>query len=505
MYEKILIANRGEIAAGILRSCRSLGIRTACVYSEADWDALHVKIADEAYCIGKGSDSKASYLNIPEIIDIALASGADAIHPGWGFLAENHHFAKACEEAGIGFIGPDSRTLEITGRKVLAKQIVENAGFPIVPGGAMGSDVDSLLGEADRLGYPVLLKADHGKGGRFIVRIDNASAMPDAFRKLTREMSLSGETGGIFVEKYLENAYHIEFPLLADARGNILVLPEMNCSLQRRFQKLLVESPTTILEDGLRDRLVEMTIAIARAFEYQGAAGVEYLVDTDGNVFFLEINPRLPVERAVAEVLTGVDMLEEQIRISCGEALEFSTGYLNARGWAMECRINAEDPENNFTPVPGQVVEFSPPGGTGIRVDAGVYSGYHIPIYYDSCIAKVIVSGRSRENAIRRMSSALRQFTVRGVSTTIPFFKNLLTNEYFLEGQVTTDFSQHELFLSLCRVRDIPDEVAAILTALDIHLRHTKAKRAAPGLKWGATGPVWGVANRVELMKGRNL
>ncbi|PKK90164.1 MAG: acetyl-CoA carboxylase biotin carboxylase subunit [Candidatus Wallbacteria bacterium HGW-Wallbacteria-1] len=505
MYEKILIANRGEIAAGILKSCRSLGIKTACVYSEADWDALHIKIADEAYCIGRGSGSKASYINISEIIDTALASGADAIHPGWGFLAENHLLARACEDAGIGFIGPDSTTLEKAGRKILAKELVESIGLPVVPGRAVINDVETLLSEAEKLGYPVLLKADTGKGGRFIVRLDSDQAAADAFRRLNREMTIAGETGGIFIEKYLENAYHIEFPLLADEQGNIVVFPEMNCSLQRRFQKLLVESPTTVLEPSLRDSMVEMTISIARAFDYRGAAGVEYLVDTDGNVYFLEINPRLPVERGVAEVLTGVDMLEEQIRISCGEALEFNTGYLTARGWAMECRINAEDPENNFTPVPGNVVEFSPPGGTGIRVDAGVYSGYEIPIYYDSCIAKVIVNGRSRENAIRRMASALRQFTVRGVSTTIPFFKNLLCNEYFLDGQVTTDFSQHELFLSLCKVRDIPDEVAAILAALDIHVRHTKAKRSVSGFKWGSPGPVWGVASRLNLMNGRNL
>lgn len=504
MFKKILIANRGEVAAGIAKSCSALGIRTVGVFSEPDWNALHVKIANDAFCIGMGP-SRDSYMNIDEIIDVARRSGADAIHPGWGFLAENFHFARRCEQEGITFIGPDSGAIKMAALKVEAKATVASTGIPVVSGSGVTETVEEARKAAIQLGFPVLIKANNGKGGRIIARVPDAEGVSEAFKRLTREASSSGEIGGLFVEKYVENAHHIEFQVLADGKGNVTVLPEMNCSLQRRFQKLLEESPTTVIEDDMRDKLVETTIEIARKFNIRGAAGIEYLVDNRNNFFFLEINPRLAVERAVAEVLTGLDIVEEQIRIAAGEDIGISTTYLKPRGWALECHINAEDPEMNFAPVPGRINTFNPPGGTGIRVDTGVYAGYEIPIYYDSCIAKLVVSGRDRIGVIRRTMAALEQFLVKGVSTTVPFFKNLLRNEYFQEGQVTTDFSQHELFLSLCRIHDVSDETAALVAALDVHLRERLSRNVQSGYRWGKTDNPWGMAGRNGVMQSRNL
>lgn len=504
MFKKILIANRGDVASAVLNSCRGLGINSVSIYSEADWDSLHVKIADQAFCVGPGPVME-SYLNYDAIIEVAKKTGADAIHPGWGFLAENREFAEACQKEGLTFIGPQTEALSKMVYKVNAKKMVSEIGIPIIPGTEPLKDKEQIYKFAEKQGYPIIIKADCGQGGRLIKKINSESRVESAYKRMIRESEKSPVAGGIFAEKYIENAYHIEFQVLSDGNGGVLVFPEMNCSLQRRFQKLLEESPATVISDSMRKKLIDMTIEIVRKFSFRGAAGIEFLVDASNNIFFLEINPRLAVERAVAEALTGIDILENQILLSSGTVKNIDTRVLEPWGAAMECHINAEDPENFFMPVPGKINVFSPPGGTGIRVDTSVYTGYNIPLYYDPNIAKVVATGGDRQHVIRRMRSALDQFLVKGVDTTISFFKNLLTNEYFIEDQVSTDFSKHELFMSLCKVRNISDETAAIAAALDIHFRQKDHRPATMGYRNGKTSNIWGTSHRKSIMTGRNL
>jgi acetyl-CoA carboxylase biotin carboxylase subunit len=504
MFKKILIANRGDVAAGILKSCRGLGIKTVSIFSEPDWNSLHVKIADQAFCVGKGPVTD-SYLNYDAIMEIARKTGADAVHPGWGFLAENYEFALACEKAGLAFIGPEPEILSKMVYKLNAKKAASKAGIPIVPGTELLTDTAQITEFAKNHGYPLLLKADCGQGGRLIRKINSSSEIQAAYSNVKRESEKADLSSGIFVEKYIENAYHIEFQILADGQGGVLVFPEMNCSLQRRFQKLLEESPATVISETMRKKLIDMTIDLARKFNFRGAAGIEFLVDTSNNIYFLEVNPRLAVERAVAEVLTGIDILENQILLSSGTVKTIDTRVLKPHSSAMECHINAEDPEKGFIPVPGKINVFSAPGGTGIRVDTSVFAGCTIPIYYDSNIAKVIAVGGDRQHVIRRMRSALDQFLVKGVDTTISFFKNLLSNEYFIEDQVPTDFSKHELFMSLCRVRNISDETAAIAAALDIHFRQKDHRPHKMGYRAGKTENAWGASHRNMIMKSRGL
>ncbi len=438
MFKKILIANRGEIALRVIRTCREMGIKTVAVYSTADKDSLHVKFADEAVCIGKPSSAD-SYLNIPHIMAAAEITNADAIHPGYGFLAENSKFAKICADHGIKFIGPTPEMINSMGDKVTAKETMIKAGVPVVPGveGLLES-VDHAMRSAKEIGYPVILKATAGGGGKGMRVVFQESEIEKAFETAKAEAAASFKNDGIYMEKFVEEPRHIEIQIAGDQYGNVCHLSERDCSIQRRHQKLVEESPSPFMTDELRERMGNAAIKAAKAINYESVGTIEFLVDKHRNFYFMEMNTRIQVEHCVTEEVINYDLIKEQIKIAAGEKITGKNYYPVMH--AIECRINAEDPHNDFRPSPGKITVLHTPGGHGVRVDSHVYAGYVIPPYYDSMIAKLIAVAQTREEAIDTMHRALSEYVIEGVKTTIPFHLQLMQNEDFRKGNFTTKF-----------------------------------------------------------------
>ncbi|MEW6182342.1 MAG: acetyl-CoA carboxylase biotin carboxylase subunit [Bacillota bacterium] len=445
MFNKILIANRGEIALRIIRACKELGVKTVMVYSEADRESLPVRLADEAFCIGPAPAAK-SYLNFTNIISVAEVAGAEAIHPGYGFLAENANFAEICASCGMVFIGPPVEALEKMGDKAVARKTVASVGVPVVPGSeeVLANPADAV-GLAEEIGYPVMIKASAGGGGRGMRVVHTRAEMERSLQSAKAEAEAAFGSPAVYLEKYVEEPRHIEFQILGDTTGNIVYLGERDCSIQRRNQKLLEESPSSAIGPAFRKRMGEAAVKAAAAAGYYNAGTVEFLLDKYNNFYFIEMNTRIQVEHPVTEMVTGRDLVKEQIRIAAGEPLSFKQGDVKIDGWAIECRINAEDPFRNFTPCPGRVTSFLPPGGPGVRVDTAVYPGYFVQQYYDSLIAKLITWGRNREEAIARMERALEEFEIEGVATTIPFHQRVLRNAFYRRGEVYTNFIQRRI------------------------------------------------------------
>jgi len=440
LFEKILVANRGEIAVRVIRACKELGIGTVAVHSEADKNSLHSKLADEAFCIGPAQPEH-SYLNVPQIISVAEVAGVDAIHPGYGFLAENPQFVEICESCNITFIGPPASVISQLGDKAAARQLVMNAGLPVLPGteNAVKNEQDALS-VAKKVSYPVIVKASLGGGGRGMRVVRNSKELRQSLKTASNEARVSFGDTNVYLEKYVENARHVEFQILADKYKNVVHLGERDCSIQRRHQKLIEETPCSALSKRKRKEMGDVAVAIARAVDYENAGTVEFLLDQKGNYYFLEINTRIQVEHPVTEMVTGIDLIKEQIRLAAGESLDLKQGSVDMNGHAIEFRINAEDPKRNFLPQGGLVELFNPPGGPGVRVDSHIYSGYEVPSYYDSLLAKLIVWGRTREEAIMRSKRALGEFIIVGLATTIPFHLDILDNADFKRGHVFTEF-----------------------------------------------------------------
>ena len=444
-FSKILIANRGEIALRILHSCEEMGIATVAVHSTIDRNALHVQLADESVCIGPPSSSR-SYLNIPNIISAALTRNATAIHPGYGFLAENARFAEICADHQIAFIGPTPEAILAMGDKSTAKKTMQAAGVPTVPGseGLIESESEAKLA-ARAIGYPVIIKATAGGGGRGMRLVRTESELGKLFGAAQGEAEAAFGNAGVYLEKFIECPRHIEFQILADSYGHVIHLGERDCSIQRRHQKLLEEAPSPALGDEIRDKMGAAAVRAAQSIDYRGAGTVEFLLDKSGNFYFMEMNTRIQVEHPVTEMITGLDLVSEQIRIAQGEALRLGQDQVCLQGHAIECRINAEDPEQNFRPHPGIISGYLPPGGPGVRMDSHVYTDYEIPAYYDSLIGKLIVWGHNRDTAIKRMKRALRECAITGVPTTIGFHQKILEIPAFLAGDVYTDFIEQHM------------------------------------------------------------
>ncbi len=449
--KKILIANRGEIAIRIMRTCRELEIETVAVYSEADRTSLHVRYAHEAYHIGK-APSNESYLNIEKIIAVAKASGADAIHPGYGFLSENSKFARRCTEEGIIFIGPTPEVIVQMGDKIQARDAMKKAGIPVVPGteGSISTE-DEALKIIEEIGVPVMIKASAGGGGKGMRLVKDASQVVSAVRAARSEALAAFGDDSVYIEKYITSPHHIEFQILGDEHGNVVHLFERECSVQRRHQKMIEETPSPLMTDELRAEMGKAAVDAAKAVNYVGAGTIEFLVDNNRNYYFLEMNTRLQVEHPITERVTGIDLVKQQIKVAQGEALEFSQEDLEQKGHAIECRIYAEDPDNNFMPSAGKIYKISEPLGLGVRTDGYVYEGYEIPIYYDPMISKLIVWGKTRDEAIRRMRRALYEYKITGVKTSIKFLERIMNNKNFIEGNYDTHFiekNQEQLMLN---------------------------------------------------------
>ncbi len=442
MIQKILIANRGEIALRIVRACRELGIKTLAVYSEADVQSLHVQLADEAICIGgpRGADS---YLKADRIIAAAEIADVDAIHPGYGFLSENAQFAEQCESCNIKFIGPKSRSIKMMGDKAVAKDTVKKAGVPTVPGSDGPIDKESeAVKIARKIGYPVIIKAVAGGGGRGMRIAHNDISFAKEYHVARNEAEKAFGNGSVYIEKYIEKPRHIEFQILADSHGKVIHLGERDCSIQRRHQKLIEESPSPFLTPDLRKRMGKFAVKAAEAADYENAGTIEFLVDAKGNFYFIEMNTRIQVEHPVTEECTGIDLIKQQILVANGEKLAFDQSDIKFEKHAIECRINAEDPARNFVPSPGTIGLYYAPGGHGVRVDSHAYSGYAIPPYYDSMIGKLICYGRDRQTAIQRTYRALNEYLVRGIKTTIPLHKAIMSDPTFIEGKATTAYME---------------------------------------------------------------
>ncbi|HPJ16424.1 MAG TPA: acetyl-CoA carboxylase biotin carboxylase subunit [Spirochaetota bacterium] len=440
MFKKILIANRGEIAVRIIRACREMGIQTVAVYSEMDKDALHAQLADEAVCIGPAS-SKSSYLNMNNIISATILTHAEAIHPGFGFLSENARFAEMCKECGITFIGPDPEMINLMGNKSVAKQTMNKAGVPTIPGsdGAVET-VQEALKLADGMGYPVMIKASAGGGGRGMRLVWNKEELPKLFDSAKSEAKAAFGDDTMYMEKFLENPRHIEFQIIGDEFGNVVHLGERDCSLQRRNQKVLEESPSPIMTEDLRKKMGEAAVKAAKAIKYKSAGTIEFLLDKHNNFFFMEMNTRIQVEHPVTELVTGIDLIAEQIKVAAGQKIEFKQNEIHVNGHAIECRINAEKPSENFRPSPGKITSLHLPGGYGVRLDTAVYQGYTIPPTYDSMIAKLIVHGKTRTEAIARMKRALGEFVIEGIDSNIEFQMELMDDKNFVEGNFDTQY-----------------------------------------------------------------
>ncbi len=446
MFNKILIANRGEIAVRIIRACREMGISTVAVYSEADKNALHTQLADEAVCIG-GNKSSSSYLNMNNIISAACLTGANAIHPGFGFLSENSKFADMCKECNIKFIGPDAKTIDLMGNKANARKLMIEAGVPVTPGSdGIVENIEKAKELANKFGYPIMIKASAGGGGRGIRIVREERDLEEAYNSAKSEAKVAFGDDRIYMEKVIENARHIEVQILADEYGNAIHLGERDCSLQRRNQKVLEEAPSVALDNKTRKAMGDAAIRAVKASNYKNAGTIEFLYSKDNKFYFMEMNTRIQVEHPVTEMITDIDIVKEQIRIAYGKKLKYTQDDVMFNGHSIECRINAEDPYNNFAPSPGKIdYLFLPSGGNGLRVDSAVYAGYTIPSFYDSMIAKVITKGRTREEAIQKMKRALNEFVIEGIKTNIDFHMELLENEDYLNGNFDTSFIANKI------------------------------------------------------------
>ncbi|MBX5466534.1 MAG: acetyl-CoA carboxylase biotin carboxylase subunit [Firmicutes bacterium] len=440
MFKKILVANRGEIAVRVMRAARELGIKTVAVYSEADKDALHVEYADEAFPIGP-APAALSYLHIPNIINAAVQTGAEAIHPGYGFLSENHHFAEVCATWHLTFIGPPPAAIEQMGVKAQARQLMQRAGVPVVPGteGPVTS-LEEARATADAIGYPVMVKASFGGGGRGIRVVERREELEEALERASREAKSAFGQGDVYLEKYLHNPRHIEIQVLADAHGRIVTLGERESSIQRRRQKLLEEAPSVAVNEDLRRRMSEAAVRAAAAVGYTSAGTLEFLLDQDGSFYFMEMNTRIQVEHPVTEMVTGIDIVKEQLCVAAGYPLTVPEGPVALRGWSIECRINAEDPAQGFRPSPGRISRWREPGGPWVRVDAGMREGLAVQSFYDSLLAKVVTWGRDRAEAVARMRRALAEFEVEGVKTTLDLHRRLMEDEDFQAGRIHVNF-----------------------------------------------------------------
>ncbi|MDN7024398.1 acetyl-CoA carboxylase biotin carboxylase subunit [Methanoculleus sp. FWC-SCC1] len=487
-FDKILIANRGEIAIRVMRACREIGIETVAIYSKPDKNALHVKYADEGFCVGDAHPSQ-SYLNMARICDIAAKSGAEAIHPGYGFLAENSEFADLCEKEGIIFIGPSAETIHAMGSKIGCKRMMREAGVPVLPGTEGGvTCVDDAKEIAAEIGYPVIVKASAGGGGIGMQIVEDEAGLEEAIDKGMRIAESAFGDATIFIEKYLQKPRHIEFQILADADGRTVHLYDRECSIQRRHQKLVEEAPCPIMTPQLRERMADSAVTVAKTAGYANAGTVEFLY-ANGEYYFMEMNTRLQVEHTITEFITGIDLVKQQIAIAAGEPLAFGQEDISIRGHAIECRINAEDPLNNFTADPGKIVRYRSPGGPGIRVDSGIHMGYTIPAHYDSMISKLCAWGSNRQEAIERMRRAIYEYVILGVRTTLPLHHAIMNNRHFVAGDTHTHFLQEEHIVKSLRRYLLEEEtrmqtlaaslrqgkeVAAIAAAVNVYVRNAR-------------------------------
>ncbi len=479
MFSKVLIANRGEIAVRIIRACRELGVQAVAVYSDADRSALHVRLADEAFPIGP-APARESYLRGDRILDVARQCGAGAIHPGYGFLAEREDFARAVEQAGLVFIGPRPSAIAAMGDKAVARATVASAGVPVVPGTEGEGDLsdEEIVRVAPSIGFPLLVKATAGGGGKGMREVRTAEELPDLLHAARREAESAFGDGNVYLEKLVPSARHIEFQIMADSHGTVIHLGERECSLQRRHQKLLEEAPSPALDDSQREKMGSLACAAARAVDYLNAGTIEFLVDSDGAFYFLEMNTRLQVEHPVTELITGVDIVKEQLRIARGRKLRYTQDDIRFNGWAIECRINAEDPYNNFLPSTGRLELIIPPTGPGVRVDTGVYPGFEISPYYDSMISKLLVWGETRGEAVLRMRRALEEYKILGVKTNIPFHQTLMDSTRFMAGQFDTRFVEERFSMEGAEEgRPRQPEIAAILGTLVAHRQRQLASQ----------------------------
>jgi len=499
MFRKVLVANRGEIAVRVMRACREMGIRTVAVYSDVDRNALHVRYADEACAVGP-APSVDSYLRIDRILHAARRHGAEAIHPGYGFLAENPEFARACAAAGLAFIGPPVAAMELMGSKTAARHALIEAGLPVVPG--TDRDLDSfeevrrLAGE---IGFPVMLKASAGGGGKGLRRVNSAAELESAYRNARSEALNAFNDASVYLEKYLERPRHVEIQILGDQHGNLIHLGERECSLQRRHQKVMEESPSPLVDEDLRRRMGEMAVRVGRAAGYQSAGTVELLVDQSRNFYFLEMNARLQVEHPVTEMVTGVDLVKEQLRIAAGERLALRQEDIHMRGWAMECRVYAEDPANSFFPSPGLITGLRVPAGPGVRDDSGVSEGWRVPLEYDPLLSKLIVWGKDRPEAMARMRRALDEYQVAGIQTNLPFFRRVLDHPDFVAGRVDTGYIDRVLAGGLLAAEE-PSQEAERVAMLAAALDAARNGKAEAQISRAPQASAWKMAGRDSLL-----
>jgi acetyl-CoA carboxylase biotin carboxylase subunit len=510
MFKKVLIANRGEIAVRVIRACRELGVRSVAVYSDVDRASLHVRKADEAYHIGPATASE-SYLNIGKILGVAKLAGVDAIHPGYGFLSENPTFARACTEAGIKFIGPPPTAMEMMGSKTRARQHMEKAGVPFVPGSLRGAEFEQTREAAEKIGYPVMLKAAAGGGGKGMRLVRDPKDLKSAFEGARSEAERSFSDSEVYIEKYIENPRHIEMQIMADEHGNCVYLGERECSVQRRHQKVLEESPSPIVTPEMRRQMGEIAVQAANACGYTNAGTIEFIADQQRNFFFLEMNTRLQVEHPVTELVTGHDLVHLQFRIAAGEELPFRQEDIKMRGHAIECRIYAEDPDNNYFPSPGQITLLLAPSGPGIRRDSGMYEGWNVPIDYDPLLAKLIGYGATRDEAISRLQRALYEYFVGGIKTNISLFRRILSDPEFRAGHLDTGFLDRLLSNPSSMIvedehRDDKVRVAAIAAGLFAVLEPASASpngTAAISPKPDDASSKWKQSGRIESLRSR--
>ncbi len=503
MFQKILIANRGEIAVRVMRTLREMGIATVAVFSEADREALHVRMADEAVCVGPASSSE-SYLRIDKILEAAALTGAEAIHPGYGFLSENAEFARACKEAKITFIGPSPEAIDVMGEKTRARKLMAEAGVPLVPGTPSAvEDPKEALKAAEEMGFPVLIKAAAGGGGKGMRRVDDPSEFQAAFEGARREAISAFGNGDVYVEKFVLKPRHVEIQVMADGHGNVVHLFERDCSVQRRHQKIIEETPCPVLAEETRQAMGEVAVQAARAVDYIGAGTVEFLLDQDQSFYFLEMNTRLQVEHPITEMITGVDLVRWQVKVANGEPLALRQEDLTIRGAAVECRIYAEDPENQFRPSPGKIEALRPPSGPGVREDGGVYAGATVPVHYDPMISKLITWGEDREQAVARMRRALQEYVITGITTNLAFHREVLDHPDFVSGEYDTNFVPRWL-----KERDQTGpthqelaELAAVIYAYQRDQKPATAQLTGPST---STGSKWKHFGRLrELGRGK--
>ncbi len=501
MFKKVLIANRGEIAVRVERACREMGVKTVAVYSESDRRALHVRYADEAYLIGP-PPAKESYLVIDRIIEVARKAGAEAIHPGYGFLAENPLFAERCEKEKIKLIGPSAHAMRTMGSKTLARKTVQAAGVPVVPGTVEPiATEEEVFKVAREIGFPVMLKATAGGGGKGLRLVRTEPELASSLRMAKSEAKSAFSDDSVYIERYIENPRHVEIQILGDRHGNYVHLFERECSIQRRHQKVVEESPSVLITPEIRAAMGRVAVEAARSVRYEGAGTCEFLVDPNRNFYFLEMNTRLQVEHPVTEMVTGVDIVKEQLRVAAGEKLSIRQEDLKQTGHAIECRVYAEDPDRNFFPCPGLITSLRTPGGAGVRDDSGVFEGFEIPIYYDPIISKLVAWGRDRTEAIARMKRALSEYVVTGVKTTIPFHIRVMNNRHFIEGNFDTNFID-KVFFKEERERRLEHEDVAVITAA-IQLFAGERKRAIAQRPAAASGPasMWKYSTRPGMRR----